>query len=107
MAIARQNNFTDVPGLNKELDNLYKKLPELTGQTVSSLPPVNQAEEGASFNLKQTDGTTVPYKKVNGSYQITQQLGEKSATIGTVGSTALYTRPITINGVTIHVVTTD
>lgn len=34
-------------------------------------------------------------------------IGEKSATIGTVGSTALYLRTLTVNDVTITVVTSD
>ncbi len=34
-------------------------------------------------------------------------IGDKSATIGTVGSTALYLRTITNNGVAINIVTSD
>jgi hypothetical protein len=38
---------------------------------------------------------------------LTSALGAKSATIGTVGTTALFLRTITVNGTTVHVVTSD
>ena len=33
--------------------------------------------------------------------------GSKSSAIGTIGATSVYTRALTIGGVTVHVVTTD
>jgi hypothetical protein len=70
MSIERHQKFNKIPGLDSELKSLLDQIEAIAvGKTVTKLPPVEQQRELALFNVKQSDGTLLVYRKLNGVYK--------------------------------------
>jgi len=67
--MVRNNKFPGIQNLDNELDQIVKLITELSGQDVKELPPANQAQAGATFNVLQSDGTYITYKKIGNSFK--------------------------------------
>lgn len=68
--ILRHNKFSDIKGLDQEIDLILKAIDEQTGRVVKELPNVKSVGEFAKFFVKQTDGTYFEYKKIGQDYYI-------------------------------------
>jgi hypothetical protein len=70
MAIERHQKFDKIPGLDSEIKSLLEQIEAIAvGKNVTKLPPVAQQRELALFNVKQSDGTYLIYRKINGAYK--------------------------------------
>ena len=68
--ILRHNKFSDIKGLDQEIDLILKAIDEQTGRVVKELPNVKSVGEFAKFFVKQTDNTIDIYQKIDGSYRL-------------------------------------
>lgn len=64
----RHNKFSEIKGLDSELDLIIAQINELTGKIVTKLPPLNKTVERARFYVKQSDGTWKHYTKLEGEF---------------------------------------
>lgn len=64
----RHNQFKDVRGLDAELNSIIRQTEERLGKIVNNLPPLNQAAEGATFFIKQSDGSWKRFTKLEGAF---------------------------------------
>lgn len=64
----RHNKFSDIPGMDSELNLILKQVEELTGKIVKDLPPKQDTPELSVFHIKQTDGSWKHYKKLDGEF---------------------------------------
>lgn len=65
----RHNKFPEISNLDNELDRIAQAINELTGQDVKELPPINQVQNGATYNVLQSDGSYITYKKINNTFK--------------------------------------
>lgn len=71
--ITRHSKFSNIPGLDQEIDLILKAIDEQTGRVVTVLPNVKSVGEFAKFFVKQSDGTLDLYEKVDGSYRLIKE----------------------------------
>ncbi len=65
---SRSREFTQVEGLDKEINRIVANIENFTGKKADKLPPVTNVPELSIHHVKQSNGTVKSYMKFEGVF---------------------------------------
>lgn len=68
MSFQRHGKFNDVPGLDKELNDLINQIDIKTGRIVKNLPPAKNQKDLNMFHVKQSNNTYRTFMAIDNQF---------------------------------------